>query len=635
MNYLFYGSETFSLSAIQAIDEKAKYQLLPTDRGTYGMQVSSVSDGEYFVETEITGLAAGKTYTLNFEFVDILSNSFRVYINPTANDNSNPIVEEGWGKGKRSITFVAPQDTIYFACGDLNGITSTTYLVLDNVSLKDNGTELVLNGTFETDMSGWYSQNTNSTIAQYEYAPVGDNPYFEPINIPDYDSNNSTHYLITNSSGWNEINNSAYQHFYVQPGANTSGTVTITASGTSLARKSISLHNGNDTHPGKLPMDYSNLAAVSLYFNGASYWDIDRMSYLDAGVSNVWEFVGGSSFNTLNRCFTYNNARSVRVLDACNNNTIQRCRFGSMTLGSRKSDMTAIEALPEISETMEIKNLKLIANEIVNANDPFQSVTYWSDEAPDLNGEGLIIDSNHFYITDDLYTDCEGVPDTTGWCSYSENAVDLKFGSSNPDNPVIITNNHFWGYRMADNTDSYVEDMGGALVVHYGIKNTIMENNVIFDSNMAFSSGDPRGYDYGIGGNSTFKNNLIYQCATSWQHPWGTLMDIKDSGEFEVTNNEIFDCDGMGIRLIRNGVGFVYRDNIQLDCAEGWYDDGYSNDGAIIEYHPANDDGSGNYVEVTAESQGYTEDYTFTTDNYTNNPRQITLHNVINPNKGI
>jgi len=99
-----------------------------------------------------------------------------------------------------------------------------------------------------------------------------------------------------------------------------------------------------------------------------------------------------------------------------------------------------------------------------------------------LNYEGTIVDNNHMYINNEIYTDCNGNHDINGECAYAENAIDLKAGSNNPNNPIIISNNKMWGFRKSDRTNSYLGDPGAAIPIHYNVKNVLIRDNLIFDS---------------------------------------------------------------------------------------------------------------------------------------------------------
>lgn len=79
---------------------------------------------------------------------------------------------------------------------------------------------------------------------------ISNTQYEESINIPQYNTNDSTHVLITENNGnWSAtvLNDPTKQHFYIEPGNYEIGThgtgtyITLSANGTQNERRTMSL----------------------------------------------------------------------------------------------------------------------------------------------------------------------------------------------------------------------------------------------------------------------------------------------------------------------------------------------------------------------------------------------------------
>jgi len=474
------------------------------------------------------------------------------------------------------------------------------------------------------------SDNATSNDTSSDNATSNDtsstNPYLEPVNLPKCDASNPEVQFIRSNADWNKINSSSKRIFCVSPGDYTSlGSIKLTANGTAKKRRYILLNNGNDTHPAKL--DSSQLANMAIKFNGASYWTLDRMARFDVDINYAYSFMNGSSYNILNRMYTDNIGQSVLVQNNCHNNTIQNSRFNYMTHAKRKGDGVCISLFTYGDQMVTIKNTKIINNEIVNQGDGIQTVRHNRNsdgKLQDANYEGTIIDSNDIYITSDIYTDGKGNYTPTGKYAYAEDAIDLKVGSDNPANPIVITNNNMWGSRKSDGTNSSISSGGGEIVVHYGVKNVIINDNVMFNASSGIASGDNNRFQYSMS-DSEIKRNIFYDL--------GTITDVKYplffadlNADIVIQDNVTKDCrshQGYFIRCLR----FNYTKNVIINQKyAGIYTNPEKRNVNSV-FTPKS-----NYTTVEGISEGYTEDYVFTTDNFTNSPRVISLKNVLKAN---
>ncbi len=460
--------------------------------------------------------------------------------------------------------------------------------------------------------------------------------YEEPVNIPPYDAANPAMFLIAADSDWNHINDTAIQYFYVLPGdyshagaASNDYKIVLTASGTANQRRYISLHNGNNTHPGKL--DTSRLAKVGFILQNADYWVIDRMAYWERYDGMIPITLENSSHNIINRYFASNTAGGmVYIYPYSDSNTIQNCRIQRDNI-SIHLDRAAIALSNHGLDSISIKNTKILNNEVYNFVDAFQAVKTGNANQNYINYEGTIIDYNHFYIDSLVYTDCNGNQSNHGDCAYAENAIDLKSGSENPNNPFVITNNMMWGYRKADTTSSTLNDPGAVIVAHFNVNNVLIKDNLLYNATRGIAVGNPvngaamrnseisdniiydiKGYSFVIydADSLTFKNNLNKETGTdlagvTFSYWWV----FHNSHNIKVENNlSVNTYDKLGVRNSASTLMPLHN--------------GYFNSS------PGQMQDSTDTIYTTDPTLNY-HDLTFTTNRYTLHPQIVTIPRVL------
>ena len=433
--------------------------------------------------------------------------------------------------------------------------------------------------------------------------PEVDNPYLEPVNLPKCDANNPEVQFIRNTTDWSKINSSK-RIFCVSPGDYRSlKNIPLTVSGTAAKRRYIVLNNSNDLHPGQL--DKIQLANYALSVR-ASYWTIDRLAYVNGYQKTAVIFQTGK-YNILNRSLVDNSGEAVSIRGGADNNTIQKCRFQNQTAKSLDLDRAGITTSQWMADSYTVKNTKIIENEIVNYNDGIQL-----HRGPDSNGgklyqkancEGTIIDGNHIYADDTI-------------ASTGENALDFKIGSDNPLNPVMVTNNHLWGYK-----GSRVATNGVIIVSHYNPKNLHINNNVIFEGEIGIvtgSNGPSSGYPLAMI-DGEIANNLIYKM----EQTDGSKYAIKISGtrNTDVHDNVFINCESIKGSVKNNPNGNYFRRNIFINSV-GTLATSNNGNSVVDELHT-------NIDYPDTEAAGYTKDYSFETDRYTKKSRTITLINAV------
>ncbi len=468
--------------------------------------------------------------------------------------------------------------------------------------------------------------------------------YEEQVTLPKCDANNTQVLFITQEADWSKINDANKSIFCVKAGDYMAGGVKVlTQSGTANAKRYIILDNNNNTHPGLL--NDNELAKVGFIIDNANYWVIDRMAFTESLDTTNPILVKNSDNNIINRYFMNNVGNGIYIYPDSDNNTVQNCRIQRDKF-DLNYDRAAIglNSNSNLNEnvTINIKNNKILNNEVYNFVDGFQAIrSGWLDNngtillTINVNYEGTIVDNNHFYIDSTIYTDCNGTHDSAGKCAYAENGIDIKAGSSNVNNPMIISNNTIWGYRKSDTNNSSLSDPGVGVVVHYNVTNVEMKNNIIFDSAVGINILDPSSLVaaaqnfhvdntilYNIIGhgiyiadtndttveNSLFQNFINQDADVYSSIYW--LLSYRNN-RLDVNSNIISNADDRKARIADTNDS-TYTNNTLFDAIGG--------DLNATAYT----------IEATDPTLGY-QDLVFKTDTYTNTPREIRLERVLKP----
>lgn len=472
------------------------------------------------------------------------------------------------------------------------------------------------------------------TIYLSEPIPPEENPYLEVVNIPDYDSGESTHFLIPDDGDFIQANldNVNYRHFYVRPGdyqaADNSSETIITRSGTESNPRTISLYNGNDLHPAQ--MTVSENAQIATRFDDADWWVIDRMS--NFGYFDYANRFRNSEHCIVNRFYSTLNGYSMLIDNGSHYFTLQKSRFD----GAVPGDAVGANNAPWGNDYFDaagnkhssILHTKIIQNEFVDQNDGWQA-TVWAVEYDVLfqfcNVGGLIVNDNDFYLNPG-FTD-------------KENATDTKCGSPDPkpdaahdnsiDNPTItceISGNRAWGYNGgADQTGN------SAIIASMYSPGYLIKDNIIFESNNGSTGGSnsPQTDMYYGYHNATITNNIYYRCGndSATQDRWKAPMTYNNGYNVQMDENYIIEPQSNWVaRFGDQRGGSTFSNNKVLDPFNNSWD-------VELRTDAPNDASFITTVATTAEVSriGYT-DYSFYKDKFTNNPTLITLPNILDPN---
>jgi len=396
--------------------------------------------------------------------------------------------------------------------------------------------------------------------------------YEEKINVPVCERSNPYIFFIESAADWKMINDVDKKVFCIKAGDYSRlGHVVLETNGSKEVKRYIILDDSSSKHPAQL--EDRLLAKVGLKFNNSHFWVIDRISYGESNNTFIPFVLHNSDNNIFNRCFIKDvKGGGIVFYSGSDNNTIQNSRF-ERTKVFNYMDRAAIELNNHGEDYISIKDNQIISNEIVNYVDGIQVVKTGLANQRYINCEGTKIINNHIYIDDSIYTDCHGKLDRRGDCAYAENAIDLKAGSENAKNPLIISGNKMWGYRKSDQYDytkdknnSTLRDQGVIIPIHFNVKNVIFSNNIFFDSFIAMvMDGTRHGYSaQGI----QIKNNLFYNI-------YATAIYATETKDISIENNS-FNKISYGLKgkgegtysaiYFNNSEKIVYRYNTVIDA---------------------------------------------------------------------
>lgn len=453
-----------------------------------------------------------------------------------------------------------------------------------------------------------------------KYFEISSSIYEKEVNIPTYDSGDSSHVIVTTSNYTTIFDDITKQHFFIDAGAYTTK-VTVTESGSESVRKTLSLNRPSDgLHPSKL--NDNEQADIKITFDGASYWTLDRISSLTDNVidEGVYQFKNGSTNNILNRMNMKEYMHGVIIYPFCHYNTIQNSSVRDMSIAGISSDNTGIAIVTDGQHNVVTRGTIICNNDIINNNDGVQLVQ--SSGVTTGSYPDTIIDSNN--IGNDRFTDGDfgtsGLFNPDGQYHLGENAVDLKIGSSEVSEPVVFTNNTIFGYRRVDEslTGSSTGGKGTAFVGHYDVQNLICEDNIFKDCQIVFGVADKGTAEYSAR-NWSVRRNILYDI--------GVINPLDE----EIYKNIFYNCKdiefedniliNMPLNTLSEGFLFMYNDtlggcsfknNVCIDAhgTSQWYnhDDPLLNDGVSI----VDIDNNYYYESTIAWTKG-TNDSTYTT----------------------
>ena len=246
--------------------------------------------------------------------------------------------------------------------------------------------------------------------------------------------------LIRSDADWRFLNDPRYRVFCVTPGNYLGvGRINLVKSGTAANPRYLLLDGTDADHPATMTEDERAVVA-GLKIEGA-WWTIDRLAIRGAGVLVA---ISGSN-NVLKRSLIEGGGGGAGQINlGTGNGTVLQDNVLRNTNRKPDSDFHCIKA-PQFT-----RDVRIIGNEIYNCG---------GDGLQIYRSAGMIIADNDFYITPEIYSDCNGNLDQSGECACAENAIDIK-GTIDKSDPepgdwVRIVNNRFWGFRKTDENSWY------------------------------------------------------------------------------------------------------------------------------------------------------------------------------------
>lgn len=363
--------------------------------------------------------------------------------------------------------------------------------------------------------------------------------FVKRVELPSCSDPNAFH--IRTAEDWDHLNDPDKRIFCVAPSDYTAlGAIHITASGSADEPRYLLLDNGNDRHPARL--ERSELARYRLQLEGAHHWVIDRPGYWeDPHAYHSPLVLREASDNLIQRAYYVDTGGTVRLYAGSHRNTLQYFHMEKTNWAVRYAedhgpnppnqerifaDHGAIELFVDGPDQSVWDNV-IVENELINYVDGVQLVRsgrgYPAEGEPNprLDAAGTVIAGNLIYTTPTIYTDGAGRFDSQGAFALSENALDFKFGSLDPERPVRVLGNVMFGYRVSDATYSSLSDNGNAMVFHYGIANFEIEGNYVFDCRNALTIGDPRGGEPALH-DARFLRNAFFDFGQNIAHLYGS-----------------------------------------------------------------------------------------------------------------
>ena len=361
-------------------------------------------------------------------------------------------------------------------------------------------------------------------------AQMPSSEYEIPVELPACDSGQPDVRLVQSESDWDDINDAAYRVFCVAPGDYRGmGNLYVEADGTAEAPRVLRYYDPDnptdDRHP--VHQDESERAIIgTAVFSDASYWVVDRLT-----VTGDWEVVRlgqGSEHNVLNRLLV--EASSVMLEHGAHNNTVQNSVLRNAPMVPGGDRVCLVLSGSNDGNDVAINGTRIVNNEIYNCTDGIQA---WrvGGSTNDIDFGGTIVDQNDFYLTDAVYSDCNGNLDPQGDCACTEEAIDLKAAGVD-GNYFQVSNNRMWGFKRCDNLCGGTGSQGAATQTIMTAEYTLFQGNIIWNV--------PRGMSL-LNNHHSVIDNVFYNIHRGVDD--GTAVYPEHGDNFEMYRNVIIDVD--------------------------------------------------------------------------------------------
>ncbi|MBW2453710.1 MAG: hypothetical protein JRI68_04330 [Deltaproteobacteria bacterium] len=306
-------------------------------------------------------------------------------------------------------------------------------------------------------------------------------PNLVPITLPDCDPTAEGVRLIETDEDWNGINDPDVRVHCVAAGDYRGvGTIRLEADGEPGLERWIRFYDPDDPdgelHPAQRA---ENERAIidTLRFQDASHWRVHGIT-----VTGDWTVVRldeGSEYNVLDRLLV--DTAAVWFGHGAHNNSLQHSVVRNAPLSPGGDRVCVVLSGSNDGADVAIHGTRIVGNEIYDCTDSIQ--LYRPDDSTHAIDFGdTVIDDNDMFLTEAMYSDCNGTLDPQGDCACAENAVDIKAAGTWSQNIVQVSNNRMWGFKPTDTACGGTGSGGTASVVHFTARYTLHQGNIIWDS---------------------------------------------------------------------------------------------------------------------------------------------------------
>jgi len=363
---------------------------------------------------------------------------------------------------------------------------------MDNNSAVEAPRTGALIGTSEVNKSGETTESSGGSggTTTPEIAPElgfpGTLDYSVPVVLPGCDAPDAVR--ISTSSQLVLLSDPNFRVFCIEPGDyRSAGTVTVNDVDGSAAAPRFIRYDATGTGEDDTLFDspLSELAMMpNLVLIDSDHWVIDRLAFINVDSTYPIKLDNSESV-VINRIRMQQNRTGIGFYDGSHESSVQNSLIGDMDLdlvNGNDAVCVALRGKHSAGTDINIHDVKIVNNEIYNCNDGIQLIhdfglSYTADF------QGALIAGNDIYIDSSRYSDCNGNLTPSGPCACTENAIDLKTGSYNAVNPVLVTDNRMWGWRRTDRIcHSTGSSWGTAIDAHFAVGHTHITKNVMWDN---------------------------------------------------------------------------------------------------------------------------------------------------------
>lgn len=321
---------------------------------------------------------------------------------------------------------------------------------------------------------------------QTEGAFPGTYDYSAQIALPECDSSDAV--TISSTSQFSLFSDPSYRVFCIEPGDyRSAGTLLIDSVDGTANSPRVLRYASAGVEDGETLFDApeAKLALMPhLVLRDSDHWVIDRLAFIDLDTTYPIK-IDNSQSVIVNRIRMQKNRIGLSLYHGSHNVMVQNSYIGDMDVdlvNGNDAVCVALRGKDSAGTDIDIHNVSIVNNEIYNCNDGIQLIhdkglSYIADF------QGTLIAGNDIYVDSSRYSDCNGNLTTNGPCACTENAIDLKSGSYDATNPVVVTDNKMWGWRRTDRIcHSTGSSWGSAIDAHFAVHNTHITKNVMWDN---------------------------------------------------------------------------------------------------------------------------------------------------------